>query len=95
MNVKLIRFAFGQEVVAELLEETDTTIKIKNSLAAVPTPQGTVAFVAFVPLVPKGKDEVVVDKQHVVYMLDPSEEVSKQHQNAFSTVITPEKSLIL
>jgi hypothetical protein len=95
MNVKLIRFTFGQEVVAELVEETDSSITIKNSLAAFPTNQGTMAFLPFMPLVDKGKDEVAISKQHVVYIADPSEEVSKQHRNAFSSVITPEKSLIL
>jgi len=96
MNVKLIRFNFGQEVVAELVSETDTEITIVNSLAAIPTSQGTVAFVPFVPLVDKGKDEVVISKQHVIYVTDPSEQVVTQHRNAFSTVITPDsKSLIL
>ena len=95
MNVKLIRFTFGQEVVAELVEETDSSITIKNSLAAFPTNQGTMAFLPFMPLVDKGKDEVAISKQHVVYIADPSEEVAKQHRNAFSSVITPEKSLIL
>ena len=50
MNVKLIRFAFGQEVVAELVEETDSTVTIKNVLAAVPTQQGSIAFITFSPL---------------------------------------------
>lgn len=96
MNVKLIRFNFGQEVVAELVSETDTEITIVNSLAAIPTSQGTVAFVPFVPLVDKGKDEVVISKQHVIYITDPSEQVVTQHRNAFSSVITPDsKSLIL
>lgn len=96
MNVKLIRFNFGQEVVAELVSETDTEITIVNSLAAIPTPQGTIAFVPFVPLVDKGKDEVVISKQHVIYITDPSEQVVNQHRNAFSSVITPDsKSLIL
>jgi len=96
MNVKLIRFNFGQEVVAELVSETDSEITIVNSLAAIPTSQGTVAFVPFVPLVDKGEDEVVINKQHVIYITDPSEQVVTQHRNAFSSVITPEsKSLIL
>ena len=51
MNVKLIRFNFGQEVVAELVNETDSEITIVNSLAAIPTSQGTVAFVPFVRIV--------------------------------------------
>jgi hypothetical protein len=95
MNIKLIRFTFGQEVVSELVEETDTTITIKNSLAVIPTTQGTMAFVPFVPLMDKGKDEVVISKIHVVYMGVPTDKVIDQHRNAFSAVITPEKSLIL
>jgi len=96
MNVKLIRFNFGQEVVAELVSETDSEITIVNSLAVIPTSQGTVAFVPFVPLVDKGKDEVVVSKQHVIYITDPSEQVVNQHKNAFSSIVQPKsKSLIL
>ena len=96
MNVKLIRFNFGQEVVAELVSETDTEITIVNNLAAIPTSQGSVAFVPFVPLVDKGKDEIVVSKQHVIYITDPSEQVVTQHKNAFSSIVQPEsKSLIL
>ena len=96
MNVKLIRFNFGQEVVAELVSETDSEITIINNLAVFPTQQGTMAFVPFIPLVEKGKDEVTISKTHVVYITSPSEEVERQHKNAFSNVITPEsKSLIL
>jgi hypothetical protein len=43
----------------------------------------------------KGKDEVMIDKCHVVYIATPSDMVLEQHRNAFSAVITPEKSLIL
>jgi len=96
MKVKLIRFNFGQEVVAELISETEDSITIVNTLAAVPTSQGSVAFVPFIPLVEKGKDEVVISKQQVIYITDPSEKVVTQHKNAFSSVIQPEsKSLIL
>lgn len=95
MNVKLIRFTFGQEVVAELVEETDTTVTLKNVLAAVPTPQGTMAFITFAPLLDKTENQLNIDKRHVVYVATPGEDVVAQHRNAFSAVITPEKSLIL
>jgi hypothetical protein len=95
MNTKLVRFTFGQEVVCDLVTETEETITIKNSLAGVMTPQGSMAFVPFIPLMDKGKDEVVIDKSHVVYIATPNDLVLEQHRNAFSAVITPEKSLIL
>jgi hypothetical protein len=95
MIVKLIRFAFGQEVVAELVEETDSTVTIKNVLAAVPTPQGSIAFITFAPLLDKEDNQLVINRSHIVYVATPGEDVVKQHRNAFSSVITPEKSLIL
>ena len=95
MNTKLIRFTFGQEIVCELTSETDESITIKNSLVGVMTNQGSMAFVPFIPLMDKGKDEVMIDKCHVVYIATPSDMVLEQHRNAFSAVITPEKSLIL
>lgn len=95
MIVKLIRFTFGQEVVAELVGETDSFVTIKNVLAAVPTPQGTMAFITFSPLLDRKENELNISKNHILYIATPGEDVITQHRNAFSSVITPEKSLII
>ena len=40
IDVKLIRIITGEEIIAELLEETDTYIKVQNGLVVLPNPQG-------------------------------------------------------
>ena len=39
MNVKLIRVVTGEEVIAEVLSETDDTITVKNGLVVLPSAQ--------------------------------------------------------
>ena len=39
IDVKLFRFVTGEEVVAELLSETDDTITVQNGLVVLPTSQ--------------------------------------------------------
>ena len=46
IDVKLIRIITGEEVVAELLEETESYIKVQNGLVVLPTAQsvGSVSY---------------------------------------------------
>ena len=39
INAKLIRVMTGEEVVAELVSETESDITIKNALVVIPQPQ--------------------------------------------------------
>ena len=38
-NVKLFRIITGEEVIAELLSEDDTTVTVQNGLVVLPTGQ--------------------------------------------------------
>ena len=95
MNVKLVRFSFGQEVIGELIEEFDTYIIIKDALAAVPTGQGQLGFVPWAPIISKTDNQLTIAKSFVVYIATPDDDVIKYHKSVFGRVITTEKSLIL
>ncbi len=41
MNVKLMRMRSGEDVVADLIEESDTTVTVANPIVAIPNGQGT------------------------------------------------------
>ena len=45
MNVKLLRISTGEEVVAEIVEESDDTITVRNGLVCIPQQQS----VGFIP----------------------------------------------
>ena len=96
INVKLLRIVTGEEVIAELVSESDTTITVKNGLVVLPT-QGGVGFAPWATVIDDNKPEITLSHNHVVYMAEVSEDVSKKYNELFgSKLVTPnEKKLIL
>ena len=96
MNVKLIKMWSGEDVITDLVKETDDSIVIKNPIVIVPAGQeGQVGLAPWSPLL-KGKDtELEVTKRYVVYINEPQEEFISNYTQMFSPIATPPKKLIL
>lgn len=96
INVKLFRVITGEEVIAELLSETEETITIQNSLAVIPTNAG-VGFAPWATVINRETPEITVSKKHIVYIVEVQDDVCKKYNEMFgSKLITPdEKKLIL
>jgi hypothetical protein len=96
IDVKLLRITTGEEVIAELLSETEETITIQNGLVVLPTNNG-VGFAPWASVISKEKPEITISKNHIVYIVDVQEDLSKKYNEMFgSKLITPnEKKIIL
>ena len=94
MNVKVLRMNTGEEVVFTLVNETDESIEIENTLVAVPSPQGQIGFAPWAPLV-KNDETITVSKEFVVYVEDVQVDVLEQYKKIFSPIETPSTKLIL
>ena len=96
MNVKLIKMWTGEDVIADLVRETDDTIVIANPITLVPSgQQGQVGLAPWSPLL-KGKDvELEVTKRYVVYINEPQDDIVSNYREMFSGIATPTKKLIL
>ena len=82
MTVKLIRMWSGEDVVADIVEETTDSIVITDPIVAVPSPQqGNIAFAPWSPLLQK--DKIEVTKKYLVYIGEPQEEII-DHNKLFS-----------
>ena len=94
MTVKLIRMWSGEDVVADIIEETSDSIVITDPIVAVPSPQqGNIAFAPWSPLLQK--DKIEVTKKYVVYEGNPQDEIIEQYKSMFSKISQPTKKLIL
>ena len=94
MTVKLIRMWSGEDVIADVIEETEYTITIENPIVAVPSQQaGQIAFAPWSPLLQK--DELEVTKKYIVYMANPQEDIIEQYNSMFGKISKPTKKLIL
>jgi len=95
MNVKLIRVVTGEEVIAEVLSETDDTITVKNGLVVLPSAQ-SVGFAPWATVISKEEPEITMSRKHVIYVAEVQDSVSKKYKEMFGNIITPdEKKLIL
>jgi hypothetical protein len=95
MNVKLIRVVTGEEVVAEVVSETDDTITVQNALVVLPTNNG-VGFAPWATVISKDEPEIIVSRNHLVYVAEVQDDVASKYKEMFGNIITPaEKKLIL
>ena len=96
IDVKLIRIVTGEEIIAELLEETASYITVQNGLVVIPSTQG-VGFAPWATIISKEKPEITLDKRNLIYIVDLDEEVIKKYNEMFgSKLVTPaSKKLIV
>jgi len=95
MNVKVIRMWSGEDVVADLVKESDETITVCNPIVAVPTREGQMGFAPWAPLLSGKNVELDVARKYVVYISDTQEEIEENYAQMFSTIQTPSKKLIV
>ena len=84
----------GEDVITDIVEETNDYYVIENPIVAVPSPQeGRIAFAPWSPLLQK--DKIEVTRKYLVYIGDPQEEIIEQYKSMFGKISTPTKKLIL
>ena len=97
-EIKLIRIVTGEEVVAEVVETTESTVTVKNPLVVLPQSGGGVGFAPWATVIDIEKPEVVLKNEHIVYLVDVQPQVSDKYNEIFGEtklVTPPEKKLIL
>ena len=93
--VKLLRIVTGEEVIAELLSETEDTITVQNGLAVLPTNNG-VGFAPWATVISEENPEITISKTHLVYVAEVQEDVCKKYNEMFgSKLITPDSKKLI
>tara|TARA_R100000005_G_C4853181_1_gene118448 strand:- start:289 stop:582 length:294 start_codon:yes stop_codon:yes gene_type:complete len=89
IDVKLFRIITGEEIIAEILSETDDTITVQNGLVVLPTNTG-VGFAPWATVISKEKPEITVSKKHIVYRAEVQDDVAHKYNEMFgSKLVTP------
>ena len=98
MNVILIRMWSGEDVVADLVKETEDSITIVNGIVAIPAQQGQIGFAPWSPVHKERGLEIEVTKKYVVYITETQDDIVNQYKEMFSDAVVatpPKKRLIL
>ena len=67
LNVKLVRLSTGEDVITNVLEDTDSYVKFKNPIVAFPSQEGRIGFAPWSPLIDKTTPEMEVSKSCLLY----------------------------
>ena len=96
IDVKLFRIVTGEEVVAELVEESSEFITVKNGLVVLPSAQN-VGFAPWATVINREKPEITVNRNHIVYIAELDSSIKNKYNEIYgSKLVTPEeKKLIL
>lgn len=95
MNVKLIRMWSGEDVVADLLSETDTAVTITNPIVAIPSGNGTMGFAPWSPILKERGTELEIPRSYIVYIAETQDGIVDQYKQMFSLIQTPDKKKII
>jgi hypothetical protein len=95
MNVKLFRIITGEEVIAELLSEDESTVTLQNGLVVLPSGQ-SVGFAPWAMVIDKDQPEITVSRTHIVYIAEVDEGITKKYNEVYgSKLVTPDKKKLI
>ena len=84
----------GEDVIADLVEETSDSITITDPIVAIPSQQqGQIGFAPWSPLLEK--DSIEITKKYIVYIGNPQDGIIEQYNSMFGKISQPTKKLIL
>lgn len=98
-NIKNFRLITGEDVIAKYEVNYDTgNYKLIEPLQISmfpPSGTRTAPSLGFVPFPMASNDkEVNVNVEHIIFMVDPAEDVVQQYKQIFSEILTPTSSII-
>lgn len=92
-NVKILRLVNGQEVVAELLNEDETGIRIKNPVMVMVIPNRADPNNPNIGLAPwanfSDDKEFVLNKSTVIAIMSPIKDFLNEYNRMFSGLVLP------
>lgn len=98
-NLKVLKMITGEEIIAEAVRETPTSITIKNPVRIVIIPSKTDPKTPNVGYVPwaefHDEKEFDIHRAHVIIASKPIQEFVNQYNSMFGGIIAPTNKLIV
>jgi|TARA_R110000851_G_scaffold15076_1_gene50291 hypothetical protein len=90
--MKIVRLISGDEVICNV-KENDDTITISDAFSMVSTEPGKIGFIPFMAYAKN--NEFVFNRNHVIMIVDPVEELVDQIRSITSGIVTPSQGIII
>jgi hypothetical protein len=98
-NIKILKLISREDILGEILDESDITIKIKNPVRVIVMPSKTSPQnpqVAYAPWAEFSEQkEFTIHKAHIIVSMDPMTDFINNYNQMFGGVILPTSKLIV
>jgi hypothetical protein len=98
-NIKIIKMINGDELISEIINETETLITLKNPVRVIVMPSKSnpqAPTVGFAPWAEFSEEkEFTIHKAHVIVTMKPVQEFINQYNGMFGGIVAPSSKLII
>jgi len=91
-DIQIVRLSTGEEVVAKVVYDKGF-YTLTDGILLVPAGEGKIGMVPFVPYAKR--EPVTIGEQHVMFVVEPAEQLKKQVVEATSGIVMPDNGLKL
>jgi len=97
MSVMLLRVTTGEDIVAEI-KENENTITLENPAVLMPMRDAgggnmQMGFGPWVPFAASSKVKVDIDREKVMFIIEPNSDIANNYRQAFgSGIVVPPKA---
>jgi hypothetical protein len=93
--IKIVRLNSGEEVLCgwDGAESPHEEHILKKPLLIIPTGEGQIGLMSWMPYSNMKDDSVSVKDSFVAFVVDPAEELKAEYKNATSNIIVPDKTV--
>lgn len=99
INVRILKLINGDELIAEVVNDTASEITIKNAVRIVVMPSKNDPRTPQIGLAPwaefSEEKSFTIHKAHVITTMKPVQEFVNQYNGMFSGILLPEKTIII
>ena len=95
MNIKVTKLVTGEDLVFDLVSETDTHVTMKNAALLMMQQQG-VGMIPWMPLAQFEDDTVTIEKNKTLAMGDPIPELEQEYKKAHdkNPLLVPDNKVV-
>jgi hypothetical protein len=95
MTIQALKLVNGEELVAEIVTETETTIEFKNPLACVMQRGEQGPMLGFMPWMQAAEGPFIISRDKIITIAEVAQEIKNGYNNIFGTgIVVPAKQLI-
>lgn len=94
MNIRLVVLTTGEQLLANVTEQTATHTTINKPAIIIPTGKGELGFMPWLPYTNVDTTGVVLQNTHVVCAVEPKTELANHYNSMFGNgIVVPDSSI--